>query len=118
MPAIVLSGRDVLPAAQRTDIYLTALRIVLSLIYAVGLPLRPRRRIVGLGVASLAIVISTTCAWSDYSPSGTCVDPDVTSNLTGGVTRPYVDQTPGPSGPPCPNTLQTLACGYSACRSG
>ena len=46
-----------LPAAQRTDIYLTALGIVLTLIYAAGLLFRPRRRIAGLGVDSLAVLI-------------------------------------------------------------
>ena len=46
-----------MPAAQRSDIFLTALGIVLTLTYAVGLLVRPRRRIVGLGVGSLAIVI-------------------------------------------------------------
>ena len=47
----------VLPAAQRTDIYLAALGIVLTLIYAAGLLFRPRRRIAPLGVDSLAVVI-------------------------------------------------------------
>jgi cation:H+ antiporter len=56
VPATLLSGHDVLPAAQRTHIYLTALGIVLTLIYAVGLLFRPRRRIVGLSVDSLAVV--------------------------------------------------------------
>jgi Ca2+/H+ antiporter len=45
VPATLLSGHAVLPAAQRTDIYLTALGIVLTLIYAAGLLFRPRRRI-------------------------------------------------------------------------
>jgi cation:H+ antiporter len=57
VPATVLSGHAVLPAAQRTDIYLTALGIVLTLIYAAGLLFRPRRRIARLGVDSLAVVI-------------------------------------------------------------
>jgi len=47
----------VLPAAQRTDIYLTALGIVLTLIYAAGLLFRSRRRIARLGVDSLAVVV-------------------------------------------------------------
>ena len=46
-----------LPAAERTDIYLTALGIVLTLIYAAGLLFRPRRRIARLGVDSLAVLI-------------------------------------------------------------
>jgi cation:H+ antiporter len=69
VPATLLSGHDVLPAAQRTDIYLTALGIVLTLIYAVGLLVRPRRRIVGLGVGSLAIVIFLRPAHGLFSVS-------------------------------------------------
>lgn len=57
VPATLLSGQAVLPGAQRTDIYLTALGIVLTLTYAVGLVFRPRRRIVRLGVDSLAALI-------------------------------------------------------------
>lgn len=56
-PSGVLFGATVLPAAQRTDIYLTALGIVLTLIYAAGLVFRPRHRIARLGVDSLAVVI-------------------------------------------------------------
>ena len=55
-PWSLLSGHAVLPAAERTDIYLTALGIVLTLIYAVGLLFRPRRRIARLGVDSLAVL--------------------------------------------------------------
>ncbi len=55
--ATLLSGNAVLPQQQRTDIYLTALAIVLTLIYAAGLLFRPRRRIARLGVDSLAVVI-------------------------------------------------------------
>ena len=57
VPATLLSGHAVLPAAQRTDIYLTALGIVLTLTYAAGLLFRPRRRIARLGVDSLAVLI-------------------------------------------------------------
>jgi cation:H+ antiporter len=53
----LISGKAVLPQAQRTDIYLTALAMVLTLIYAVGLVFRPRRRIARLGADSLAVVI-------------------------------------------------------------
>jgi cation:H+ antiporter len=52
----LLSGHAVLAAAQRSDIYLTALGIVLTLIYAVGLLFRPRRRIARPGVDSLAVL--------------------------------------------------------------
>lgn len=54
--ATLLSGQAVLPDAQPTDLYLTALGIVLTLVYAVGLILRPRRRIVGMGPDSLAVL--------------------------------------------------------------
>ena len=42
--ASLLSGSAVLPQAQSTDIYLTALAIVLTVVYAWGLIIRPRRR--------------------------------------------------------------------------
>jgi cation:H+ antiporter len=57
LPATLLSGHAVLPAAQRTDIYLTALGIVLTLIYATGLLFRPRRRTARLGPDSLAVLV-------------------------------------------------------------
>ncbi len=53
----LISGKAVLPQAQRTDIYLTALAMVLTLIYAAGLLFRPRRRIARLGADSLAVLI-------------------------------------------------------------
>ncbi|TRW89070.1 sodium:calcium antiporter [Mycolicibacterium sp. 018/SC-01/001] len=55
--ATVLSGNAVLPHAQRTDIYLTALAIVLTLSYAAGLLFRPRRRIARMGADSLAVLV-------------------------------------------------------------
>jgi cation:H+ antiporter len=57
LPATVLSGHAVLPTAQRTDIFLTALGIVLTLVYQAGLLFRPRRRIARLGADSLAVVL-------------------------------------------------------------
>jgi cation:H+ antiporter len=47
----------VLPQAQNTDIYLTALGILLTLVYAAGLLFRPTRRIAGMGVDSLAVLV-------------------------------------------------------------
>jgi len=55
--ATLLSGNAVLPRAEGTDIYLTALAIVLTVIYAAGLLFRPQRRIARLGVDSLAVII-------------------------------------------------------------
>ena len=46
-----------LPDAARTEIYLTALAMVLTLVYAAGLLFRPQRRIFRLGVDSLAVLI-------------------------------------------------------------
>ncbi|AFM19941.1 Ca2+/Na+ antiporter [Mycolicibacterium chubuense NBB4] len=55
--ATVLSGDAVLPQAQRTDIYLTALAMVLTLGYAAGLLFRPQRRVARMGVDSLAVLV-------------------------------------------------------------
>jgi len=55
--ATVLSGKAVLPQAQNTDIYLSALAILLTLVYATGLLFRPRRRVVGLGIDSLVVLV-------------------------------------------------------------
>jgi cation:H+ antiporter len=52
----LVSGKAVLPVAHASDIYLTAIAILLSLIYAVGLVLRPKRRVLGMGVDSLAVL--------------------------------------------------------------
>jgi cation:H+ antiporter len=55
--ATVLSGQAVLPQARHTDIYLTALGILLTLVYGAGLLLRPRRRIARMGIDSLVALI-------------------------------------------------------------
>jgi cation:H+ antiporter len=55
--AAVLSGKAVLPQANASDVYLTALAQLLTLIYLVGLIFRPRRRVLGMGVDSLAVLI-------------------------------------------------------------
>lgn len=55
--ATLLSGNAVLPQAENTDIYLTALAIVLTLIYAAGLLFRPQRRYARMGVDSLAVLV-------------------------------------------------------------
>jgi cation:H+ antiporter len=55
--ATVLSGKAVLPHAQDTDIYLTGLAILLTLVYAAGLLFRPRRRIARMGADSLAVLV-------------------------------------------------------------
>jgi cation:H+ antiporter len=55
--ATLLSGRSVLPHAADTDIYLTALGILLTVVYATGLVLRPRRRVAGMGLDSLVVLV-------------------------------------------------------------
>ncbi|MDX6326592.1 MAG: cation:H+ antiporter [Nocardioidaceae bacterium] len=55
--ATVLSGTAVLPQAQATDIYLTAVGILLTLVYATGLLFRPQRRIARMGIDSLVVLV-------------------------------------------------------------
>jgi cation:H+ antiporter len=55
--AALLSGTAVLPAAERTDIYLTALGALLTVVYIFGLIFRPRRQIVALGIDSAVVVV-------------------------------------------------------------
>jgi cation:H+ antiporter len=55
--ATLLSGRAVLPQAQATDIYLTAVGMLLTAVYIAGLLFRPARRIVGMGIDSLVVLV-------------------------------------------------------------
>jgi cation:H+ antiporter len=55
--ASLLSGSAVLPQAQPTDIYLTALGIVLTVVYVGGLILRPRRQVALMGLDSLLVLV-------------------------------------------------------------
>jgi cation:H+ antiporter len=54
--ASLLSGSAVLPQAQKTDIYLTALGALLTAVYIYGLIFRPRRQILRMGLDSFAVV--------------------------------------------------------------
>ena len=54
--ATLLSGKAVLPRAQATDIYLTAVGLLLTAVYIAGLLFRPRRRIAGMGLDSLVVL--------------------------------------------------------------
>ena len=54
--ATVISGKAVLPSANATDIYLTAIGILLTVVYAIGLIFRPTRRIAGMGVDSVTVL--------------------------------------------------------------
>ncbi len=53
----LITGRSVLPRAQASDIYLTALGALLTVVYLVGLVFRPRRKVAGMGVDSLAVLV-------------------------------------------------------------
>ncbi|MGH8370379.1 MAG: sodium:calcium antiporter, partial [Gammaproteobacteria bacterium] len=55
--ATLLSGEAVLPAAQKTDIYLTALAILLTVVYLCGLLFRPRRQIGRMGIDSFLVLL-------------------------------------------------------------
>ena len=56
LPATLISGSAVLPQAHNTDIYLTALGILLTIIYMAGLIFRPSRQWLRLGPDSWAVV--------------------------------------------------------------
>jgi len=57
MVATVLSGKSVLPLAHKTDIYLTALAILLTIIYIIGLIFRPRKQLLWMGIDSLFVLV-------------------------------------------------------------
>ncbi|TXK19743.1 sodium:calcium antiporter [Homoserinibacter sp. GY 40078] len=57
LPATLISGQAVLPTAGGVDIYLTALAMLLTLVYVIGLILRPHRRVLGMGVDSLIVLL-------------------------------------------------------------
>ena len=55
--ATLISGQPVLPIAQKTDIYLTGLGMLLTTIYLYGLIFRPRWQIARMGVDSLLVLL-------------------------------------------------------------
>ncbi|HEY8322794.1 MAG TPA: hypothetical protein VIG46_13470 [Candidatus Baltobacteraceae bacterium] len=55
--AALISGQAVLPNAHKTDVYLAGLGIVLTMIYAYGAVFRSKRRLLGMGLDSAAVVI-------------------------------------------------------------
>jgi cation:H+ antiporter len=54
--ATLVSGRAVLPDAQKSDIYLTALGALLTVVYMAGLIFRPQRQIARLGPDSVVVL--------------------------------------------------------------
>ena len=57
MMATIISGRSVLPQANKSDIYLAALAILLTIVYICGLIFRPRKQILWMGVDSFIVLI-------------------------------------------------------------
>ncbi|QJD95462.1 sodium:calcium antiporter [Mucilaginibacter robiniae] len=55
--AALLSGKAPLPQAQNTDIYLTSLAILLTVIYICGMIFRPRKLFLNMGADSLLVLI-------------------------------------------------------------
>ena len=55
--ATLLSGRAVLPQARTSDIYLTAVGVVLTAVYITGLLFRPTRRIARIGIDSFVVLV-------------------------------------------------------------
>ncbi|MFI1994504.1 sodium:calcium antiporter [Actinoplanes sp. NPDC020271] len=55
--ASVLSGQAVLPGAHHSDIYLTALGALLTVVYMTGLVFRPQRQWLRMGADSIAVLI-------------------------------------------------------------
>jgi cation:H+ antiporter len=56
LPATLISGSAVLPQAHSSDVYLTALAILLTVVYLCGLLFRPSRQWARLGPDSIAVV--------------------------------------------------------------
>jgi cation:H+ antiporter len=57
LPATLISGSAVLPAAHASDIYLTGLGAALTIVYMAGLIFRPRRQFVRLGADSIVVLV-------------------------------------------------------------
>ncbi|HEX7113147.1 MAG TPA: hypothetical protein VF216_11945 [Mizugakiibacter sp.] len=55
--ATLLSGQAVLPNAKPTDLYLTGLGILLTVVYIAGLVIRPQRQLWRMGLDSFVVVL-------------------------------------------------------------
>jgi cation:H+ antiporter len=55
--ATLITGTAVLPGAGAANIYLTALGALLTVVYIVGLIFRPTRRVAGMGIDSLVVLV-------------------------------------------------------------
>jgi cation:H+ antiporter len=58
--ATVILGEAVLPGSNASDVYLTSLAALLTLVYVVGLIFRPSKRVAGVGVDSLVALVLYT----------------------------------------------------------
>ncbi|MGI4749790.1 MAG: sodium:calcium antiporter [Janthinobacterium lividum] len=56
--ATLISGKSILPMAQKSDIYLTGLGMLLTTIYIYGLIFRPKRQILRMGIDSFLVLIT------------------------------------------------------------
>lgn len=57
LAASLLSGAPVLPHAGKSDIYLTALGMLLTAVYMTGLIFRPKQQIARMGIDSLIVLV-------------------------------------------------------------
>jgi cation:H+ antiporter len=55
--ASLLSGKAPLPQAQQTDIFLTALAMLLTIVYICGMIFRPRKQIFNMGIDSFIVLV-------------------------------------------------------------
>ena len=55
--ATLVSGKAVLPSAQKSDLYLTGLGILLTVIYQCGFLFRPKRQIARMGIDSFVVLV-------------------------------------------------------------
>jgi cation:H+ antiporter len=57
LPATIIAGDAVLPAAGASDVYLTALGAILTVVYMAGLIFRPRRQFLRMGIDSVVVIV-------------------------------------------------------------
>ena len=55
--AVLVSGKSVLPDAHASDIYLTGLGALLTVIYMAGLLFRPAKNHARMGIDSIAVLV-------------------------------------------------------------
>lgn len=55
--ATLLSGSAVLPEAQKSDIYLTGLAMLLTIVYVWGLLFRPKKQFASMGIDSIIVLV-------------------------------------------------------------